>query len=135
MFLAKTIDDFACAVSGAVIDWDHQHLLFGIVHLHQCCQNVSDDLFFIVRGHENGDRRPVGHVDIDVGMALEPKEAIQREKVVPYRIYGDEDDDGKETVEHFIERRAPVEFSRVRLPALLPRLLFSDAACAVWQAA
>ena len=53
----------------------------------------ADDLFFIVRGHQNCDLRPVGRVDINVGMALESKEAIQREEVVACRVHGDKDDD------------------------------------------
>ena len=93
-FSTKPIDDFARAVGGAVVDWDDEHFVLRIIDAHQRGQNVGDDLFFVVCGHENRDLRPIGGVSVNVGMPLKSKEAIQREQVMACRVDGDDEDDG-----------------------------------------
>ena len=104
MLLTKAIDDLTRAVRRAVVDRNDQHLIHGIVHTHQCSQDVGDYLFFVVRCHQDSHWRPEGRVDVDVRMALESKKTIQCEEVVARGIHRDKDDDRVEGVKHIVKR-------------------------------
>src|ERR1035438_8802786 len=96
--LHKLVDDLAGTVCGTVIDWNHQHLVFRILHRHQGAENVGDHLFFVVGSHEYRDGRPVGRVDVDIRMSLETEEAVQREKVVAGGIRADDEKNRVENI-------------------------------------
>ncbi len=87
IILNKIVDDLSRAVLGAVVDGNDQHLVGGITHCHQRSQDIRDHLLFVVSGHQDGYWRPVGRVDIDVGMALKSEQPIQREPIVARSIY------------------------------------------------
>src|SRR5262245_26396494 len=80
--LNVSVNDFARAVGGTVVDRDDQHLLFGMLDRQQRAENVGDDFFLVVRSDENGDSRPIGRIDVNVGMSLKAKETVQREPIM-----------------------------------------------------
>ncbi len=95
----KLVDDLSGAVGGTVVHRNHQHFGFGVLHLHQGIENIGDDFLLVVSSYEHGNGRPVGGVNVNVGMPLEAEEAVQREPVVARGIDADDEDNCVENVE------------------------------------
>src|SRR5258708_12046558 len=92
IFLNEAVYDLACAIGRTVVDGNNRKLAFRIVNVQEGSQNVGDHGFFVVRGDKNGDSRPVGGVNVNVGVPLLARDAIQREAVVPQPVDADEND-------------------------------------------
>ncbi len=112
----KFVDDFASAVGRTVVDRNDQHLFFRIFHRHQRAENVGDDFLFVVGGDQDSDWRPIGGIDVDVGVPLESEETVQREPIMAGGVDADEGDDDVQGIDH----DAPLPFCRRTVPGRNP---------------
>src|SRR5581483_11850795 len=96
--LDKFVNDFPSAIGGAIVDRNNQHLVGRVLTFDQCSQNVGHDFFFVMSRDQDGNRWPVGRINVDVRVPLEAEEAVQGEPVVTYGVDANDRDDDVENV-------------------------------------